>query len=542
MLLFRRKNRRYSKAARRRRLFLPQFERLEDRLMLATVNWIGGSGDWNTPANWQDDALPIPVNRLPGPDDDAVINVAAAVSVTHSSASHTVKSLTVNEPFTLSGGTLIVTGNLVQQNANTFAMTGGILRSAKGAGEGGAVLVVSGGTLDAVTLGATVGGVPTAATVQSSSPGFFVTGGLTFDNGSLVDLGNQMLLNGDQTLGGAGEIQFRAGAALIANTGQTTFGAGLTIHRADANFSNLSIGNGASILNQGTIRADAGGTIRVLGNFGLGNLDSAFFTNAAGGVLAADGGTLWLGADWSNAEGQIVVNNSTLNLGGGFTTAGIGSITRTGGTINLTGLLDNTGNTLVLDAATGSWNLNSGLAELRGGNIVTSGGAVLVAAAGTLNDLTLGGTIGGIPAPATVQGNSGVFTVTGNLTFANGSLVDLGNEMDLMGDQTVGGDGEIRLRGSLTTIFNNGQTIFGPGLTIHSDANSCNIIMVSGSITNHGTIRADAGLIGVRGNSGTTFTNAAGGVVAAAGGTLVFNDAFVQVTTNYAAGTLTGGT
>jgi hypothetical protein len=65
---------------------------------------------------------------------------------------------------------------------------------------------------------------------------------------------------------------------------------------------------------------------------------SSTFTNAVGGVLSADGGTLSLAAAWSNA-GQIVVNNSTLNLGGSFTTDGLGSYTRTGGTINLTGLL-----------------------------------------------------------------------------------------------------------------------------------------------------------------------------------------------------------
>ena len=60
------------------------------------------------------------VNRLPGSLDDAVINVAAAITVTHSTGTHTVQSLTINEPFTLSGGTLIVTGNLIQQNGTTF--------------------------------------------------------------------------------------------------------------------------------------------------------------------------------------------------------------------------------------------------------------------------------------------------------------------------------------------------------------------------------------------------------------------------------------
>src|SRR4051812_35445445 len=74
----------------------PRLDILEDRIMPALVNWIGGSGDWNTVANWRDDAMVI---RLPGPEDDAVINVAA-ITVTHSAGAHTVKSLTINDPFT----------------------------------------------------------------------------------------------------------------------------------------------------------------------------------------------------------------------------------------------------------------------------------------------------------------------------------------------------------------------------------------------------------------------------------------------------------
>jgi hypothetical protein len=289
-----------------------------------------------------------------------------------------------------------------------------------------------------------------------------------------------------------------------------------------------------SITNRGTIRADAGGQIRVSG----GSL-----TNAVGGVLSADGGTLSLATDWFNA-GRIVVNNSTLNLGGSFTTDGIGSITRTGGTINLVGLLDNTGSTLVLDATTGSWNLNFGFAELRGGNLVTSGSAALVFTdtntSGTLNGVTLGGTIGGVPASATVLGNStSPFIVTGGLTFADGSLLDTRNTMALVSDQTVGGDGEIRFRGS-GGITNYNHTTFGPRLTIHrSDTARSDINLVSGSITNQATIRADAGgEIRVTGIDGTSFTNAVGGVLTTASGTLTLGGTW----SNTGAFQVTGGT
>ena len=32
--------------------FRPWVESLEDRTLLSTVNWIGGSGDWSNPNNW----------------------------------------------------------------------------------------------------------------------------------------------------------------------------------------------------------------------------------------------------------------------------------------------------------------------------------------------------------------------------------------------------------------------------------------------------------------------------------------------------------
>ena len=51
MLFSRKKNRRAigTVAWQRKLISALQFERLENRQLLATVNWIGGSGDWNTP-------------------------------------------------------------------------------------------------------------------------------------------------------------------------------------------------------------------------------------------------------------------------------------------------------------------------------------------------------------------------------------------------------------------------------------------------------------------------------------------------------------
>src|SRR5205814_2219 len=73
------------------------------------------------------------------------------------------------------------------------------------------------------------------------------------------------------------------------------------------------------------------------------------FTYAAAAGLAASGGGTATGI-------------STLNLGGRFATGGLGTLTRTGGNINLTGTLNNAGALLQLGAAPvpGSWNLMGG--------------------------------------------------------------------------------------------------------------------------------------------------------------------------------------
>src|SRR5262245_55650251 len=103
-----------------RKAVRPRLELLEDRTLLSTVSWVGGSGDWATGSNWSNGVGP-------GTNDDAVIDVAG-ITVTHSSGSHTVKSLTASDAVILSGGTLSVTGTLSDSSALT--LTGGTLANA----------------------------------------------------------------------------------------------------------------------------------------------------------------------------------------------------------------------------------------------------------------------------------------------------------------------------------------------------------------------------------------------------------------------------
>ena len=72
--------------------------------------------------------------------------------------------------------------------------------------------------------------------------------------------------------------------------------------------------------------------------------------------------TAELHGNWSNS-GTITATNSTVNLGGTFTPAGIGTFIRSGGTVTINGTVNNTGTTFDLSAlspTTGSILLNSG--------------------------------------------------------------------------------------------------------------------------------------------------------------------------------------
>jgi hypothetical protein len=87
----------------------------------STVNWIGGSGDWNDASHWLDAATMT--NHVPTATDDAAISVAG-VTVTHSTGADAVKSLSASGgTFTLSGGTLIVTTTVSGDDA--FMLSGG---------------------------------------------------------------------------------------------------------------------------------------------------------------------------------------------------------------------------------------------------------------------------------------------------------------------------------------------------------------------------------------------------------------------------------
>ncbi|MCE9591901.1 MAG: Ig-like domain-containing protein [Planctomycetes bacterium] len=509
----------------------------------ASIGWINTAGGfWDDPANWD-------AGRVPGANDDVIIDVPGDVAITFRQGDVTIAGLTSNNPFTITGGNLTVTGT-VQVN-NTFTLGGGTLHNTHilaGTGGQGVTIAGSNATLDGVTSDANLN-LTTASTAVT------ITNGLTL-NGILTLGANytRAVFNGTQTLGGTGSVvfgDFYANPLIVGQTGTTlTIGPNMTIHGGSAQGYGGQIGysdyfgggNNTSIINQGTINADVnatGLTIRIPGTGTTTNAGSMLATNGgslrvdalrnqAGKTVTATASTLRLEGAWDN-DGTISLTNSTLNLGGTFANADIGTLNRTGGAVNLTGVLTNTGATLALDAATGSWNLAGG--TIAGGTVSATGGAALTAT-------TSGGTLDGVilSADLNLTTASALVTVTNGLTL-NGVLTLGANytRVTFNGTQTLGGTGSVVFGDFYANPLIVGQTgttlTIGPNMMIHGGSAQGYGGQIgysdyfgggnNTSIINQGTINADVNATGLTVRiPGTGTTTNAGSMLATNGGSL----------------------
>ncbi|MBM3524541.1 MAG: hypothetical protein FJX57_16470, partial [Alphaproteobacteria bacterium] len=85
----------------------------------AQTKWVSPvSGDWNTAANWN-------TGVVPNGGVNVVIDVPAAILVTHSAGAHTIGTLTSQENFRITGGTLTINGTATLNGS--FALSTGTL-------------------------------------------------------------------------------------------------------------------------------------------------------------------------------------------------------------------------------------------------------------------------------------------------------------------------------------------------------------------------------------------------------------------------------
>lgn len=277
---------------------------------------------------------------------------------------------------------------------------------------------------------------------------------------------------------------------------------------------------GSNLTNTGSILADTPGqnvsTIEPGG--------SSVVTLVNQGLIQVDNGaTLQILTQWDNSQGTIRLGAGRLELGGSYTTAALNGIQRTGGIIGLQGSLDNTGQTLTIDAglhndvfdgvAVTGGKLRSGdgtaahfalgdntLAGVdqnldlnvdHGVTLHLTGGTQTVAA----RSITLGtGPAGGGPATLDL---TALTELHGNLLFTGGTTVNqvqLGN-----GAFTIAADGTVATHGGSGTIGSTttGSQVVNEG-TISAETPQ-NSIVVWGATQNLGTLQAtNGGLLEVK--------------------------------------------
>jgi hypothetical protein len=480
-------------------------EQLEPRRLLAAVGWdFGGDGtSWSDPLNWT-------TNTVPGPGDDVTLNVPNTASIVIDS-SQSIRSLVSEENITINNATLTVA---------TTADINGLLRL-NGATLAGGSYDVLGGTLEAGATQSTLASVQITGDVRLNQPNSTVllTGTTRFTNARLSGASSALrfapgfVLNdtvrgegpatgtrtvtlagaGTYTIAGAGRILLDAGA-----------GAGLNVLETAA----------TTLVNDGQIRSAASGQILGIG--------TTSFTNE--GTLGVSNGVLAVNAaNWSNAD-RIEVSGGFLNLGGTFNATGpngIGTFNRTGGTVNVTGTLVNTGSTLPLDANTGSFNLGGGtilngfVKPQAGNNLVfTTGG-------GTLDNTVIDGDLVMNQPGGTVLLTGGSRFNTARMTAASTNLRlatgytlqdDVHVEGAEVGGRTltlgVGGPGNVTFTsaaivrvmigaGGGLTIGQAGAVTLLNGGDIRNDAADRSIAINTSALTNTGFLTATAGTLSV---------------------------------------------
>jgi hypothetical protein len=526
---------------------------LEGRTLLTTNIW-SGTGNWDSVGNWSQ-------HRLPTATDDVFIS--AGSSVTHSAGSDTIHSLSADKTAAL----ILSGGSITDPNSfdmpGSFTLEGGTLSGATVTSDTTITGTSSVGTLNAITLQGTLD-------LRTNSSSAVFSGGLTLSGGTAF-LGNaagttfgELLPTGaaetiDGAIGHPGTITFGLSSSnSLFNgglTGPLTLGANLTIHgtagqiymsneafdnkgtiTADPKVLGTAAGtislSGTNWTNDGTIQAQNGDNLALTGTASASPATHAWTNDAGHTIAVTGGGTLTLASEsaattadstaWLNL-GTISSNASTVDLGGYFTFKGLGTYNRTGGTVNLTGTLNNTATTLLLNTTTGSWDLSGG--TVNGGTVEATAGNALVGtnSGGTLSGITLNSS-GGNTSPLDMQTNVCSINVSGGLTLS-GVTIFLGNAAGTtFGELLPTGaaetiDGASGRAGTITfglnssnSLLNGGLTgtlTLGANLTIHGTAGQ--IYMNNEAFDNKGTITADPKVLntaaGTISLSGTNWTN-----------------------------------
>ena len=445
--------------------------------------WISQvSGKWVDGFNWETGSPPLDYQAV-------IIDVPTDVEVTLDSGPLVVSSI-ISEESLLINTTLTVNGPIL--NNGGITMAGTLINAYVLPGSTQDIGLASHSTIRNVRMGRTIStGIRKLLAVED---------GLTLD-GSIVVSGSTgsqysgASFNGDTpyTINGTGDIFLGSGNNNIGGNADVTIGSGITLRGHVGIFS-----PGSTLINQGTVHSDLPGLL-TFGAAGMTVINDGVMKGTGGGSLGItgnwtnnasitiqDGGTLNLSGTYNN-QGTIVATESTVNFGGEFTSAGLGGFSRTGGSVRITGTLDN-GPGLVLDSTTGSWEIAGG--RVVGGALDTIDGTLFSATGRGINSpvldgVTMDGTLSVSPSSSLAIVNH--LTLNGQMRVVGGPGSQASSiNFDTSTPQTLNGTGTLRI--STNGGVNAGDLTVGPDITLNAATGG---YLASGSFEIMGTVLPD---------------------------------------------------
>ena len=460
-------------------------------------------------------------------------------------------------------GTMTGTGSLFNGGTGTLTLTGdgsgftGVLGSTNAGAE---VAITGGGTTGANGVGAVVGSTLSTdgGAILTSNAILAADGQVTFTGdetiGTLVNGAASGVAGGTVTLTGAGTVLTVNGSANLLNPGTFNGTNGTIDGTGSLNITGgtFSVGAAGDVQTATTIGAGGtvvnGGTMADVGNAGTftnnGTADDLTNTGAGAGSNAGTLASLTHNSTGTFTNTGVVTGNTAVssgivNLNAGTNLSDTGSVTMTGGTLNV-----NAAETVgALVANAGTTNVN---AQLNAGEVSGTAGSIVLGAAGGLvagdsdgSSTSFGGVISGTgfvqKLGTDTQTLTGVNTFTGGITATQGVLAITGSGSVLnTGFITIDPAGSVSTDGgafaNTLSITNNGAPVGGFGLLLTGGGDE-SIASMSGT----GTTNLSSGSV-LTLNTGAS---AIGGAISGAGALTVTG---TSATTLTAANTYTGAT
>ena len=409
------------------------------------------------------------------------------------------------------GETFINTGTLEATNGATLELAGGTITNTGGTihADPGSVVLLQGGPTNGTTI--------TGGTLTTSGTGIFADNccfnastlnGVTISTGSIFQLntnhtelwagtitnngsfqindqgnfGTDLNMSGAVTLKGSGTLTMSNDSAnRIMGYGQPSPGASLTNQitiqgAGEIGLDTGGIGNGNTFTNQATINADQTTPLIITNSTGQTFINTGTLEATNGAILGLAGGTI------TNTGGIIHADpGSTVELQAGPTNG----MTLTGGTLTTsgTGVIQSTCcfNNGTLDGVTnnGTFKLIQTIENLNG--TITNNGSFQVNAAGFNTDLDVTGAV-------TLKG-TGTLTMSND---ANNHIMGYGQVApgaSLLNQITIQGAGTIGWNGGIGT----GNSVTNQGTIFADAATALAIGVANGSFTNTGTLKVKKG-------------------------------------------------